>query len=162
MTDALQSEFIWATAAAAVCFLAGLILGNERDRVLRPLRTAFFALSPLMLFCWGTNALEVAGTVEQMLAERKPVEIRPASQQAETFWASLDIQTEGGNRVRFADGGGWSVAGTGDTHGSRWSGPVSAGIGRTGRESVTIRQADAENSGPSGAALHVPAVDVPE
>jgi hypothetical protein len=159
MTEMLQNQFVLATSAALICFLAGVFLWHYRDLSLQPLCKAFFALSPFMLFCWGTNALEVAGTVEQMLVERKPIEIRPASQQAETFWASLDIQTEGGNRVRFADGGGWSVAGTGDTHGSRWSGPVSAGIGRTGRESVTIGQADAEDPRPGGTALHVPTLD---
>jgi len=89
MIDALQSEFVWATAAAFVCFLAGVILWNETDRILKPLKTAFFALSPFMLFCWGTNAIEVAATVEQMLAGRKPVEIRPARQHAETFWAAV-------------------------------------------------------------------------
>ena len=115
MTEMLENQFILSTSAALICFLAGVFLWHYRDLSLQPLCKAFFALSPFMLFCWGTNALEVTSTVEQMLVERKPIEIRPASQQAETFWASLDIQTEGGNRVRFADNGGWSVAGTGDT-----------------------------------------------
>jgi hypothetical protein len=162
MTEMLQNQFVLATSAAFVCFLAGVFLWHYRDLSLQPLCKAFFALSPFMLFCWGTNALEVAGTVEQMLAERKPIEIRPASQQAETFWASLDIRTEGGNRVRFADGGGWSVAGTGDTHGSRWSGPVSAGIRRTGCSWSGAGQTAEDIAGSDRTALHVPTLDVPE
>ena len=162
MTDALQSEFVWATAAAAVCFLAGLILWNERDRVLRPLKTAFFALSPLMLFCWGTNALEVAGTVEQMLVERKPIEIRPASQQAETFWASVEFETKDGNHVRWRDDGGWSVASAGDTHGSRWAGPVPDGIGRSGCSWSGAGQTAEDIAGSDRAALYVPPLDVLE
>ena len=162
MIDALQSEFVWATAAAFVCFLSGVILWYETDRVLKPLKTAFFALSPFILFCWGTNALEVTHTVEQMLAERKPVEIRPASEQAETFWAAVEFKTEGGNHVRWRDGGQWTVASSGDANGSGWTGPVPAGIGCSGRSRSGTGPATEDIERQDRAALHVSTVDVVE
>jgi len=162
MTEMLQNQFVLATSAAFVCFLAGVFLWHYRDLSLQPLCKAFFALSPFMLFCWGTNALEVAGTVEQMLAERKPIEIRPASQQAETFWASVEFETKDGNHVRWRDDGGWSVASTGDTHGSGWSGPVPDGIGRSGCSWSGAGQTAEDIAGSDRTALHVPTLDGPE
>ena len=162
MTEMLESQFVLATAAAFVCFLAGVFLWHYPDWSLQPLCKAFFALSPFMLFCWGTNAIKVAATVEQMLAERKPVEIRPASEQAETFWAAVEFKTEGGNHVRWRDGGQWTVASSGDTNGSGWTGPVPAGIGCSGRSRSGTGPAAEDIERQDRAALHVSAVDVIE